>query len=200
MKKITLIVLVALLTAACAKKEKTGLREVLVARFSDDQDLKDYKLDPGEVADCVIDEISSSLPGFAGDPRRAEFFSAYERFLNVKSSQDAEAAIRQRDEQQLARAVGTDRADVAEDAHHEELRRTGITLVRLVLVGAALIPYVDRGDIAAVRPSERKTQVMLFTFFCVLGLTVTFIGIFFRGPGYALVIPYLQVPGLHFSL
>lgn len=93
MKKITLIVLVALLTAACAKKEKTGLREVLVARFSDDQDLKDYRLDPGEVADCVIDEISSSLPGFAGDPRRAEFFSAYERFLNVKSSQDAEAAI-----------------------------------------------------------------------------------------------------------
>ena len=76
----------------------------------------------------------------------------------------------------------------------------GVLVPTFVLVGAALIPYVDRGDIAAVRPSERKTQVMLFTFFCVLGLTVTFIGIFFRGPGYALVIPYLQVPGLHFSL
>lgn len=93
MKKIILILLAAVLAVACAKKEKTGLREVLVARFNDDQDLKDYKLDSGEVADCVIDEISSTLPGFAGDPRRAEFFSAYERFLNVKSSGDAEAAI-----------------------------------------------------------------------------------------------------------
>ncbi len=38
-----------------------------------------------------------------------------------------------------------------------------------------------------------------------LGLFVTFIGIFFRGPGYSLVIPYLTffsngVPGLHFAL
>ena len=47
-----------------------------------------------------------------------------------------------------------------------------------LLVGAALIPYVDRENILATRPSERKTAVMLFTFFCVLGLVVTFIGIF----------------------
>src|SRR5467141_2165174 len=29
-----------------------------------------------------------------------------------------------------------------------------------VLVGAALIPYVDRGDVLAFRPSQRKTAVM----------------------------------------
>ena len=38
-----------------------------------------------------------------------------------------------------------------------------------VLVGAALIPYVDRGDLLAFRPSQRKTAVMLFTLFCALG-------------------------------
>jgi hypothetical protein len=74
-------------------------------------------------------------------------------------------------------------------------------------VGAALIPYIDRGNPNAHRPSERKTAVMLFTFICILGLTVTFVGIFFRGPGYSYVIPYLNLPfwqntspGLHFSL
>ena len=38
-----------------------------------------------------------------------------------------------------------------------------------VLVGAALIPFVDRGSLAAVRPSDRKTTVVLFTLFCALG-------------------------------
>ena len=76
----------------------------------------------------------------------------------------------------------------------------GVLVPTFVLVGAALIPYVDRGNVLATRPSERKTAVVLFTLFCILGLVVTFIGIFFRGPGYSLVIPYLQTPGLHFSL
>jgi quinol-cytochrome oxidoreductase complex cytochrome b subunit len=69
-----------------------------------------------------------------------------------------------------------------------------------VLVGAALIPYVDRGNVLALRPSERKTAVVLFSMFCVTGLVVTFIGIFFRGPGYAFAIPYITTSGMHFSL
>lgn len=93
MKKMLILVFTALALLGCAKKEKTGLREVLIERFKDDQDLKDYQLDPGVVADCVVDEIASSLPGFAGDPRRAQFFEAYARFLNVKSSADAEHSI-----------------------------------------------------------------------------------------------------------
>jgi len=81
----------------------------------------------------------------------------------------------------------------------------GVLVPTLVLVGAALLPFVDRGDIHATRPSDRKTAVVLFTFFCILGLTVTFIGIFFRGPGYSFVIPYLpffpnSTNGLHFAL
>ena len=81
----------------------------------------------------------------------------------------------------------------------------GVLVPTLVLVGAALIPYVDRGNLTAIRPSERKTAVVLFSLFCILGLTVTFIGIFFRGPGYSLVVPYLpffnnSTNGLHFAL
>ena len=81
----------------------------------------------------------------------------------------------------------------------------GVLVPTFVLVGAALTPFVDRGDIHAVRPSDRKTAVVLFSLFCALGLFVTFVGIFFRGPGYSFVIPYLDffsigTPGLHFAL
>jgi menaquinol-cytochrome c reductase cytochrome b/c subunit len=81
----------------------------------------------------------------------------------------------------------------------------GVLAPTFILVGAALIPFIDRGNILAVRPSERKTAIMLFSFFCILGLVLTFVGIFFRGPGYAFVIPYLPffentTNGLHFAL
>ena len=59
----------------------------------------------------------------------------------------------------------------------------GVLVPTFVLVGAALIPYVDRGNILAIRPSQRKTAVVLFSLFCTLGLVLTFVGIFFRGAG-----------------
>src|SRR6187399_3383879 len=45
----------------------------------------------------------------------------------------------------------------------------GVLVPGFVLVGAALIPYIDRENVLAVRPSERKTAVMLFTFFASSG-------------------------------
>ena len=65
---------------------------------------------------------------------------------------------------------------------------------------AALIPFVDRGprgDGGSPRPSDRKTGVLLFTMFCGAGLTITFLGAFFRGPGYAWTLPW---QGLYFAL
>ena len=77
---------------------------------------------------------------------------------------------------------------------------SGVLVPTFVLVGAALIPFVDRGNLLATRPSQRKTAVVLFSLFCILGLVLTFVGIFFRGPGYSFVIPYVTTNGLHFSL
>jgi len=81
----------------------------------------------------------------------------------------------------------------------------GVLVPGFIFVGGAILPYIDRENIEAKRPSERKTAVMLFSLLCILGLTVTFIGIFFRGPGYSLVVTYLpffdnSTNGLHFSL
>jgi menaquinol-cytochrome c reductase cytochrome b/c subunit len=74
-----------------------------------------------------------------------------------------------------------------------------------VVVGGIVLPFVDRENPEAHKPSERKTAVILFSLICILGLTVTFIGVFFRGPGYGLVVPYLPFfnnysNGLHFAL
>jgi hypothetical protein len=67
-----------------------------------------------------------------------------------------------------------------------------------VLVGSALIPYHDRRNLHSTKPSDRKLEVTLFSVLWALGLTVTFIGIFFRGPGYAFVLPWSS--GFFFSL
>ena len=67
-----------------------------------------------------------------------------------------------------------------------------------VLVGSALIPYLDRRNLHSTKPFDRKLEVTLFSVLWALGLTVTFIGIFFRGPGYAFVLPWSS--GFFFSL
>jgi len=77
---------------------------------------------------------------------------------------------------------------------------SGVLVPGFVFVGGALLPYIDRGDIGATRPSHRKTAVILFTMLMTLGLTLTFVGIFFRGPGYSFAIPYVTTSGFHFSL
>jgi menaquinol-cytochrome c reductase cytochrome b/c subunit len=82
---------------------------------------------------------------------------------------------------------------------------SGVMVPTFVAIGGFALPFVDRGNIHATRPSERKTAVVLFSLLCTLGLFLTFVGIFFRGPGYSFVIPYLTffpigTPGLHFAL
>jgi quinol-cytochrome oxidoreductase complex cytochrome b subunit len=73
------------------------------------------------------------------------------------------------------------------------------------VISGFILPYLDRANIEAKKPSDRKTAVVLFSLLCVLGLMVTFVGVFFRGPGYSLVTPFLPffdnfTDGLHFAL
>jgi menaquinol-cytochrome c reductase cytochrome b/c subunit len=76
----------------------------------------------------------------------------------------------------------------------------GVLAPTVILVGAALVPYIDRGprgDGGSPRPSDRKVGVMLFTLFMAAGLAITFLGAFFRGPGYAWTMPW---EGFFFAL
>jgi hypothetical protein len=76
----------------------------------------------------------------------------------------------------------------------------GVLAPTVILVGAALVPFVDRGprgDGGSPRPSDRKVGVMLFTLFMAAGMTITFLGAFFRGPGYTWTMPW---EGFFFAL
>jgi menaquinol-cytochrome c reductase cytochrome b/c subunit len=77
---------------------------------------------------------------------------------------------------------------------------SGVMVPTFIFVGGILLPYIDRGNILATRPSQRKTAVALFTMLLILGLALTFVGIFFRGPGYSFIIPYVTAPGIYFAL
>ena len=70
-----------------------------------------------------------------------------------------------------------------------------------IFLAIGIIPYIDRGprgDGGSSRPQDRKLGIVLFTMFCAAGLFITFLGAFFRGPGYAYTVPWED--GLWFAL
>ncbi|HXY72789.1 MAG TPA: menaquinol-cytochrome c reductase cytochrome b subunit [Actinomycetota bacterium] len=72
----------------------------------------------------------------------------------------------------------------------------GVIIPTLILVGLAVIPYVDRNP--STKPGDRRLAIMLFTMLFMFGATLTIIGCFFRGPGFNWVWPWNQ--GLFFEL
>jgi menaquinol-cytochrome c reductase cytochrome b/c subunit len=77
----------------------------------------------------------------------------------------------------------------------------GVLSIAYIIVGAMVIPYIDRGprgDGGSSRPSDRKLGIVLFTMFAAAGLVITFLGAFFRGPGYNFIVPWTD--GLFFAL
>lgn len=64
----------------------------------------------------------------------------------------------------------------------------GVIIPGFGLVGLAMIPYVDRNP--AVRPSDRKLAIMIFSFFVFAAAILTIYGSFFRGPGFNFTFPW----------
>ncbi|HSK94630.1 MAG TPA: hypothetical protein VLA76_11300 [Candidatus Angelobacter sp.] len=71
----------------------------------------------------------------------------------------------------------------------------GVLVIPVYLVGLALIPYIDRTPFKAAR--DRKLMWVFFLCLMIGGLIITFIGSFFRGPGWQWVWPW---EGLFFTL
>ncbi len=72
----------------------------------------------------------------------------------------------------------------------------GVTLPTMFLVGFVALPYIDKNP--SVKPENRKTAFVLFTFYLVFWGVLTIVGSFFRGPGFNWVWPW--VDGLWFVL
>lgn len=94
MPRMKFLFLLALLLSACGREpQHMGLREAVLEKLRDDPDLKDYKLDPAAVADCVVKAISDEAPGITGDPRRETYFQAYTRMLSVKTQAEGDKIV-----------------------------------------------------------------------------------------------------------
>jgi hypothetical protein len=72
----------------------------------------------------------------------------------------------------------------------------GVTLPTIFIVGFIALPYLDKNP--SVKPENRKTAYMVFTFYMVFWGVLTIVGSFFRGPGFNWVWPW--VDGLWFVL
>ena len=64
----------------------------------------------------------------------------------------------------------------------------GVIMPGFGLLGLAVVPYVDRNP--AVRPSDRKLAIMIFSFFLFAAAVLTIYGSFFRGPGFNFTFPW----------
>lgn len=91
----TLLVASLFLTACGQSKEQQDLKAILADKFKDDSDLKDYKLKPEDIAECVVVNISEGAPAIPGDPKRDRYFAAFAKFAAAKSPADAEQAVKE---------------------------------------------------------------------------------------------------------
>ncbi|MEN8261764.1 MAG: hypothetical protein ABFS02_14565 [Pseudomonadota bacterium] len=93
MKKALFLSLCALLLTGC-NEEKTAFETAVLENMQKDTDLKDYKIDPEYMASCVIDMTAGNMPGLTSfDPRRAPYYDAYTKLINMNHSQTPEATL-----------------------------------------------------------------------------------------------------------
>jgi quinol-cytochrome oxidoreductase complex cytochrome b subunit len=69
----------------------------------------------------------------------------------------------------------------------------GVVVPALMVLALLAIPYLDRNP--SRFPGDRKWALWLFTIFVVANLVLIVIGTFFRGPGWALIPPWVHVTG-----
>ncbi len=78
-----------------------------------------------------------------------------------------------------------------EELHYFPPTVAGVMLPALVLVGLALVPYLDRNPSRAY--ADRKLSIALFTMFAIFFAVTVLEGSFFRGSGWLWVWPWQHV-------
>ncbi len=92
MKKLLFICLSASLLTACA--DKNQYEEAVLAEMKTEQDLKDYKLEPQEMTDCIVDLSSKKMEGiFPFDPNRLMAYRNYTKMITVTQSKDPKQTL-----------------------------------------------------------------------------------------------------------
>jgi quinol-cytochrome oxidoreductase complex cytochrome b subunit len=69
----------------------------------------------------------------------------------------------------------------------------GVVVPGLIVLVLLAIPYIDPNP--SRRPADRKWAIRAFTLFVVVNIVLIVIGTMFRGPGWALVPPWVHIVG-----
>lgn len=73
--------------SACA--DKNQYEEAVLAEMQKEQDIKDYKIDPAHITDCVVDLTTKKMPGlFAFDPDRMMAYRNYTEMLTLTQAKN----------------------------------------------------------------------------------------------------------------
>lgn len=80
------------LLSACSEQQQ--YKAAVLAEMQTESDIKDYKLDPEKMADCVVNSTSSNMPGlFPVDPARKKAYLSYTKMLTLKQSKEPQKAM-----------------------------------------------------------------------------------------------------------
>jgi len=109
MKKVLMILLLPLFVTACA--EKAEYEQAVLEQMEKDQDIKDYKIEPERMVECVVVTSSKDMPGLVPiDPERRQAYANYSKMLRLNSSDDPKKTL-----DELREAFGSPKA--LADAH-----------------------------------------------------------------------------------
>jgi hypothetical protein len=94
MKKLLFLCGAVLFLSGC--QERTAYEQAVMEQIKNEQDVKDYKLDPEVITRCIVDLSSANMDGiFNYDPRRLEAYRSYAKMLTLKDSKNPQQVMQE---------------------------------------------------------------------------------------------------------
>lgn len=85
--KLLVMVTAVVILVGCSEKQEYA--QAVLEEMQRDQDVKDYKIDPAEISDCVVQTTSAKMPGIVPiDPMRKEAYKSYTKMIGMSKSTD----------------------------------------------------------------------------------------------------------------
>lgn len=91
MKKIVVVGLFVLVTGCSEKQE---YERAVLEQMKSDQDIKDYKISPETMTDCVVSTTAKRMPGIVPiDPMRKEAYKNYVGMLELNKAKEPKKTL-----------------------------------------------------------------------------------------------------------
>lgn len=86
--------LVGLAVVATGCTEKEAYKNAVLEQMKQDHDIKDYKISPETMTECVVETSSKKMPGLLPfDPTRKIAYNNYTKMLKLNLSQDPKQTL-----------------------------------------------------------------------------------------------------------